>query len=326
VPKTEIPLFLFQNLPVMSKYSILFLLCLVIISCDDGDIIEAELDFDQELARCGDDDSDFYVLYDTKLDPSESLTLKFPVAGNRAIFNPETNNAIKTFVLDETTRTFNYRTYDGDPNNLICQVVPEPGTTIINDYKAAPGAEVTFISTFVDDDNDGIPSELEFRGAQADDGSYPDAIDTDEDGLPNYQDADDDNDNVLTINEGVVITEDGELGDSLDTDGDLTPNYLDDDDDGDEILTKDEDENDNLTLSDDFDEENGMLNTPRYLDNTAQQSFPQDSLRFTQFERAVTVRVTISNANIDILQASTIILGTYELSPALRLPLEEDED
>ncbi|TXD85118.1 hypothetical protein ESY86_00810 [Subsaximicrobium wynnwilliamsii] len=308
----------------MPKVYVLFLLCLVLASCDDGDIIEAELDFDQELKRCGDDESETYVLYDTKLDPNESLTLKFPVAGNRVIFNPTSYGAIKEIEINGVNTSFSYRIYDGDPNNLICQVVPEPGTTIINDYKAAAGAKASFISTFVDDDMDGIPSELEGRGAQAADGSYPDAIDTDGDGLPDYQDADDDNDNVLTINEGVQITEDGQFGEVLDTDGDGTPNYLDNNDDGDLVLTKDEDENGNLTLSDDFDPESEMINVPRFLDDSATESFPQDNLRFTQYRRSVTVRVVILTPNIEILQLSTLIMGDYELNPPLMLPLEEE--
>ena len=73
--------------------------------------------------------------------------------------------------------------------------------------------------------------------------------DTDGDGLPNFNDPDDDNDGVDTINEDYTDTDvsDGEVdptgdGDPQndDTDGDGTPDYLDTDDDNDGILTSDE--------------------------------------------------------------------------------------
>ncbi|PXY42832.1 hypothetical protein DMB65_02105 [Flavobacterium cheongpyeongense] len=67
--------------------------------------------------------------------------------------------------------------------------------------------------------------------------------DTDGDGIPNYQDSDDDGDGVLTIKEGPNVirnqfTPFTIVNTSLNTDGDGIPNYLDIDDDGDEVATK----------------------------------------------------------------------------------------
>ena len=59
------------------------------------------------------------------------------------------------------------------------------------------------------------------------------SLDTDQDGIPNYLDSDDDGDSVNTIFEGA--TANGE--NSLDTDSDAIPNYLDNDDDGDGLYT-----------------------------------------------------------------------------------------
>nr|WP_321222672.1 hypothetical protein [uncultured Psychroserpens sp.] len=298
---------------------------LVTFSCDDGDVFEVELLFDQELELCGDINSDEYLLYDTKINPSESLTLKFPVTTtNSAIFNPTDNSGEpRTLTVNGNTIAFNYRTYNGDPENLICQIIPEPGTTIINDYPAASGAEIEFISIYEDDDNDGIPSDQEGRGAQAADGSYPDAIDTDGDGLPNYRDADDDNDNVLTINEITDPNDDGDFSDSLNTDLDLEiangidpiPNYLDPDDDGDGVLTRNEDEDLDNNLNDDIDE-NTVLGgqipaVPRYLDFEANEEFLNNNLIETTYTRTVTVTVTVLQANIQIINITPLFFGTY---------------
>ncbi len=290
------------------------MLSLIMVSCDDGNIIDVSLEFNQDLDRCVTSNSsgeEFYLLYDTKTNPNESLSLLFRVSSNRDIFNPESNGAIKILTVGQSGTRFNYRTYNGDPDALICVPVPD-NVTIINDYEAAAGAEAIFTSTFVDDDNDGIPSLLEGIGLQAEDGSYPDAQDTDGDGLPDYLDADDDGDNVLTINEDVEIDENGLLI-ALDTDGNTVPNYLDNDDDGDGVLTKDEDENGDLILTNDFDElQEITFAIPRYLNIDADMPFPQDSLRLTEFSRQVTVGVVINNADIEILNVDEIIMGIYE--------------
>ena len=61
-------------------FSILFSVVLLLNSCDDGDIITVDLAFDQTLSLCGDENSDYYVVYDVIDEgPYESLTLKFPL-------------------------------------------------------------------------------------------------------------------------------------------------------------------------------------------------------------------------------------------------------
>ena len=83
-----------------------------------------------------------------------------------------------------------------------------------------------------DDDGDGIPT-IEEGADMNQDGNPLDAIDFDGDGVPNYLDSDDDNDGVPTIEEFY-------LGIPLDTDNDGIYDYLDPDDDNDGIFTRDE--------------------------------------------------------------------------------------
>lgn len=307
---------------------ILFFGCLFN-SCDDGDVFEVTLDFDQELELCTDLNSNpnRFLLYDTKTNPDESLTLLFPIAGNAIIFDPPSQDFETIIPINVNTTFFNYRTYSGNPNALICQVTPLPGTVILEDYYAAPGAEAVLISSFEDDDNDGIPSEFEGRGEAAEDGTYPDAIDTDGDGIPNYIDQDDDNDNVLTINENPDPDGDGNPVDALNTDFDaemsagsnILPNYLDNDDDGDGTPTINEDENSNGTLTDDFDEDSDLPNLARYLNPEASDSFAPGDSANKQYTRTVKVNVTITNANLGIANIQTIDMGTYTTS--INLPL-----
>ena len=74
----------------MRSLLILLFCCNFLLSCDDGDVLNVELDFDKNLTLCGDAASTNYILYDTKEDPSESLTLLFPNNAQAAnYFNPE---------------------------------------------------------------------------------------------------------------------------------------------------------------------------------------------------------------------------------------------
>ncbi|WP_298759909.1 hypothetical protein [uncultured Psychroserpens sp.] len=298
------------------------LIGLLALSCDDGDVFEINLEFDQTLELCLDANEGDYLLYDTKVDPNESLSLLFPIASNGDIFNPPSDNYEKIIPINGTSTMFNYRTYSGDPNDLICQIIPNPGTTITNDYAAGSGAEAKFVTSFDDDDNDGILSEFEGRGAQAADGTYPDAIDTDGDGIPDYIDQDDDNDNILTINENADPDGDGNPSDAVNTDldftnGDMIPNYLDNDDDGDGVPTINEDENSNSSLTDDFDEIGTNPNTARYLNPDAAESFTAGDMLENEYTRTIVVTVDIMNANISIASIDDQILGTYTFTITL---------
>ena len=62
----------------MRIFLVLLFSSFVFISCDDGDVISVQLDFDKTLTSCGDETSSSYILYDTRNDPFESLTLLFP--------------------------------------------------------------------------------------------------------------------------------------------------------------------------------------------------------------------------------------------------------
>ena len=77
-------------------------------SCDDGDIIDFVLDFDDTFEVCGDTD---LVFYKTKNDPSESLSLKLNNVTLNDILDVDDLGVFeKTYTLS-TSNPFNYRTY-----------------------------------------------------------------------------------------------------------------------------------------------------------------------------------------------------------------------
>jgi len=289
----------------MRKLSfLLFYFTFLITSCDDGDIITLELDFDQELSLCGDTNSDNYVVYDTKTDPNESLTLLFPSnSATDKIFNPDTTPYTYDFTINNTSVRFNYRTYNGDPSGLICEEIPDADVSIIEDYPATGGTVMTE-TTFMDDDEDGIPSELEDLNNNGD----LEDDDSDGDSIPNYKDNDDDGDNIKTILENPDPNDDDLIDDAQDSDGDTIPDYLDIDDDNDGTITRYEDENTNGNLQDDFADGSVIV---RYLDASATEVFVNDNINTNTFIRFITVEFNIIDTSLEILNTDLIELGTY---------------
>ena len=284
----------------LSFFSVLFLMT----SCNDGDVLQVQLDFDKDLSLCqiqtedqGSSLTSSFLFYDTRNDPFQSLTLLIPrTTATEAMFAPVESGATQTLTINGSSVQFHYRSYNGDPNALICAVIPPPGIAVTQNYASTSGT-AEFVSIFEDDDDDGVPTALEFDG------------DTDGDGIPNYKDNDDDGDNVPTINEKPDPNNDGDLADAQDTDGDSIPDYLDQDDDGDGTLTVNEDENGNGNL---FDDIATGSSSARFLDENFSNSYTVQTTNANQFKRIVTITVTLNNIDISILSADTLEMGTYE--------------
>jgi hypothetical protein len=258
-------------------------------------------------------------MYETKNEPFESVSLIFPRNANTdLIFNPVTTPYQTEFNINNSSVIFNYRTYDGNPENLLCQLVPDPNTNITNDYFATSGI-VRTTTTFYDDDEDGIPTEVEDLNLDGDNNPDTNPTDSDGDGIPDYLDADDDNDNVLTINENHNYSEENGLADAQNTDNDEFLDYLDNDDDGDGVLTRLEDANSDGNPRNDFALDS---NVARYLDADAMDTFPGAALTPNTYKRFFRVEFKLFNINIDVLSTDELNLGVYESS--ITLPETED--
>ena len=282
-------------------------------SCNDGDVIEVELDFEQDLSLCEESTSS-YLVYEIKEQPYESLSLLFPKNATTAlIFNPTENNYTQTLTINGSTIRFNYRTYNGDPEDLFCSLIPNPNVDIINDYES-PSGTVTTLTTFTDDDGDDIPSEVEDENLDGDNNPATNPTDRDGDGIPDYKDADDDNDNIPTRFENHNYSEENGLSEAQDTDGDGTPDYRDADDDGDGVLTRYEDETPDSNPRNDFDLSSETPDVPRYLDNTATEAFPGGALTTNTYTRNFIIRFTLTNLDLRVLSTDVLELGTYRYS------------
>jgi hypothetical protein len=132
----------------MRKLSYLFsVLLLLTTSCDDGEVIDINLEFDKELELCTNGLN--YVIYDLKENPYETLTLFIESnVTNDLIFNPATTPHSGTLNINGSSIRFNYRTYNNNPiGELLCVDIPSSTVKINEDYEAQ-GGTVEFTSDY----------------------------------------------------------------------------------------------------------------------------------------------------------------------------------
>jgi len=273
-------------------------------SCDDGNVITTELDFQEIFETCENGD---LVLFKTKSNPSESLSVQLQGVTLNDFFNVDDTGVFENTYNISSSNPFNYHTYSNAslPNDLFCNAIPNSEVNILEDNEATSGF-VDVRTTLIEDDNDGIPAELEDRNNN---GNLDDD-DTDGDGLPDYIDVDDDGDNVLTRNENPDPNNDESLTDAQDTDADGIPDYLDDDDDGDGVKTINE-END----SQDNNPSNDITNNdigPDFLNPSISTSVSATSYRSHTISRTYNVLVTIRSIDLNFASFDTFSFGLLD--------------
>ena len=281
----------------MRKFLHLLLPLLIFSACDDGDVITVELNFGETFQAC--ESLSNLVLYKTKNDPSESLSLlitSFSKAELIAVGADGTSTTTKS-------ATIYYRTYSDAtlPNNLFCTNIP-PNVNIIQDESDT--CSVIFSAVLVEDDQDDVAAVLEDRNG---DGNLEND-DTDMDGLPDYIDMDDDGDNVLTKNENPDPNGDGLLDDAQDTDGDGIPDYLDSDDDSDGVLTRDE-ENQSQDQNPQNDITNGTLGIADYLNPEVATTISATAYRQHTINQTYNVSAQVRDISLSFLSQELLDFG-----------------
>ncbi len=199
----------------MKKLLVLIALFGLLHSCNDGDIIVTTFDFDDaSLETCGDVGA--YVFYKINGTSAESISLS--ISTTDELFLESSTLEIS---LDGTANVVNYRNYNGEiTGDYFCNNIPPTSPAVTADYVGASGL-ATLITVTTLDDNDTLEEDVSSE------------LDTDNDGLLNFYDFDDDGDNVPTALEIGDDTENPQ-----DSDGDGLKDYLDPDDDNDGVLTR----------------------------------------------------------------------------------------
>ncbi|GAB2768445.1 hypothetical protein [Salinimicrobium soli] len=298
----------------MKKIFVLFFAAILLISCDDGDIIVTDFNFDnQQLQWCGDDEQQ--VVFNINNDQVfEAIAFRFNLDTPTPQFFSTEEGQISV-PLNSTNQVV-YRVFDGKvENSYFCSIIPPVTPNVTEEFRSTSGGEVLITTTLknaTDHDGDGVPTATE--GFEKD---------TDGDGIPDYLDIDDDGDNILTRVETEVEATNS-VGNYPDSDNDGTPDYLDADDDNDGVITRYEDWNRNNNPADDQNEE-GL---PHYLNPVITDSFVVDTFRENSITRTFRYLFTVENLTLvnqggdgEQIRLQNYELGYYD-SPSQRITIE----
>jgi len=294
----------------MKKLTLLIALILLNISCDDGDVIVTELDFnDVELQRCENiGDLSSYVFFKTKSSTNEALALQFETS-LPILREVNTSYSVSLSGTDQ----YSYRVFSGDPSNYFCNAIPPTNPIVQEEFISRDGL-VEIFSSGTESDADFIPSNVEDPTG---------LLDTDMDGIIDILDFDDDGDNVPTLLElgPDFIIEGNTILMAQDFDGDGIPDYLDEDDDGDGILTRNEDLNSDLNPNNDKSDLD-FPTVPDYLNpniaiETTVNAFREHEYFITNLMLDITITntVLVNPVNQEELRDETLqLLGNYSSS------------
>lgn len=310
----------------MRKVLSFFIAVSLLLSCDDGEIIVTDFNFDDpQLQWCGDTES--HVLFKiNNTGVNEAIAFRFDLDTPELQFFTTEEERI-TIPINATNQII-YRVFDGQVDrNYFCNEIPPVAPRVTEEFRSTSGGEVILTSTLntlTDHDGDGVLSANEGIDVERD---------TDGDGIPDYLDIDDDGDNILTRVEREVEAATSVDG-YPDSDSDGIPNYLDADDDNDGVATRNEDWNQNLNPADDRNEE-GLAH---YLNPEISDSFTVTGSRENTITRSFRYLLTIENLTL-VNQGGDgeqIRLQNYELgyisSPSQNIVIdpagenEEEED
>ena len=225
-------------------------------ACDDGDIIVTDFDFDESsIEFCdGPNKNVFYAINNDGV--FESISFEFrsnqlSLDENGNIDPPDPIDEEITIPLDDQNNRIVYRLYNEEiptgSNAYFCSVVPPSTPRVVEEWISGSGAVARITARYTDETPDGDPDDDNIPNSEEGwNREGVDLWDTDNDGIPDYLDEDDDGDNVPTateISSSIPLNEEG----VRDTDVDGILNYLDPDDDGDGVPTRLEVTEDNVT-------------------------------------------------------------------------------
>ncbi|WP_300435271.1 hypothetical protein [Christiangramia sp.] len=307
-------------------------------SCDDGEIIVTTFDFeDSTIQFCeGSNKNVFYAVNNS--DVFESISLEFrnnilEIDEDGNIVPPE--DELITFDLtgsDSGDNRIVYRIFRSEiPNDYFCNVVPPSQPIVVEEWITGSDGLVSITRNFRDEtatadaDGDGLDNIEEGWNAEG-----VDLLDTDEDGIPNYLDVDDDGDNVETRTELANSSNDpvNEAG-FRDSDEDGIPNYLDNDDDNDEVLTRLEVSGDDLDNPGAFQTAEGIsnyLNPAQTAELQHEEYINHDITRNYGFRIVVEdIKFTKQDGSGESIQYASYTFGTYSES-GIDFPLCPSQD
>lgn len=310
-----------------------FVLLSLLASCDDGELIVTNFDFDSDtsLQFCSTETET--VIFALETDPNETIFFKFNDGDFTGSFEGTAIDTSFTYNVTDVNQII-YRSLSSSITaDYFCNTIPPTQSNVKEEYVSTNGGTVTFNITVnlptgddADADGDGVTDIVEGKNESP-------QKDTDGDGIPDYLDKDDDNDNVLTQIENNLSNQPTFEDTFPDTDEDGIPNYLDDDDDNDGILTRYEDLNaaNNITEEDPdldlnpTDDDTNQNGVPNYLDPEDTGELIIEELKANELSRNFTTIVLAENislkntSNNEEITLETLVMGKLQVTKTVKV-------
>lgn len=304
----------------MKRSFCLLLTAFLLVACDDGDLIVTDFNFEnKKLQWCG--DTQRQVLFNINNDQvHEAIAFRFNLeTPTPQFFSTETGQL--AIPLNAENQVI-YRVFNGEvETSYFCNAIPPVSPAVTEEYRSTSGGEMIITTTLqnaTDHDGDGVPSEREGMAAERD---------TDEDGIPDYLDIDDDQDNILTRVE-IKVEAENTVDSYPDSENDGIPDHLDADDDNDGVLTRNEDWNMNNNPADDRDTD-GL---PYYLNPQIVDSFEVTTFRENIISQSFRYLFTAENLTLlkqggdgEQIRLENFELGYYD-SPVEQITIDPSEE
>ena len=292
---------------------------LLITSCDDGDIVVNDFEFDQNRLN--------FCNIEGQNSANESVLFNINTQNEAIAINQNNIFTDTDFELEEEIITRNipseaqvfYRKFNSPiTNDYFCSTIPLNNVGIQTELIADRGMVIITKRRILDlrpegdVDADGVTNQEEgYKAVLAGDETLQD---TDKDGVPDYLDEDDDNDNVPTRIEIRNVNNEIERP-FINTDRikeikkkfDLLPDYLDDDDDGDSIPTRNEIKvNDSLPRNKFISGTDSEIRVYAYLDSIQKDSIPNKI--FLKNTIKVTYNTTVNIKNLGLSNGESSVI------------------
>ena len=128
----------------MRSLLILLFCCNFLLSCDDGDVLNVELDFDKNLTLCG--DLHLLIIFYTTLKTTRLNRSRFyfQTMHKRKHFNPEVSGNMETMTINKSVSASFTELTTGDPNDYICQDIPDANVSVNENYEAKAEPPISY--------------------------------------------------------------------------------------------------------------------------------------------------------------------------------------
>lgn len=140
----------------MKRILLLLFTCSLFLSCDDGDLIVTDFDFDSEskLQLC--DNGSSKVLYVVNSDPNEAIAVTFSDVDFDGTYGEDEEQQVLQVPINQNNQII-YRSFkDQVPEDYYCRGIPNTEPEITNEYRSKNGGNLFITMAVIKKETDSL--------------------------------------------------------------------------------------------------------------------------------------------------------------------------